>query len=1079
MTKNLNHYRRRFMTLCFFIVCLCALLAPAHAKTADRKDLFQFTSGNHVLGFQKDSMYLASGSHMLKVEFVGGKPATPVSKEGPSPDGKAPPLSKVTYSDIWDGVDIVYEKAKGSIVKSTYMIAAGKEPGSVRLRYNRPLSVDKSGNLVIRYETGRMTESKPIAWQVVEGKKKPVMVAYNLHSEREVGFTASDYDKNLPLVIDPSLTWHTFLGGSGDDNGQGIVLDSSGNIYVTGYSTAAWSETPVRDYYGSGTDAFAARLNPDGTLAWYTFLGGSKTDYGYVIALDSSGHVYVAGTSYGTWGDNPVRAYTGSTDMYDVFVAKLNSDGSLVWNTFLGGSSYDSPNGITVDSADNIYVAGRSMAKWSETPVRAYTASYDAFVARLNTGGSLIWHTFLGGSSVDYAYGLVTDLDGYIYVVGYVSAAWSETPVRAYTKGGEGYAAKLNTDGSLIWHTFLGGSGTDYAYNIALDSADNIYVTGRSNAKWSETPVRAYTKGYDAFVARLNTGGSLAWYTFLGGSGDDYGYGIATDLSGHIYVAGHSAAGWGDPDRPYISGIDAFAAKLNSNGSMVWNSFLGGSGNDYGQGMALDSTGSIYVVGYSGAAWPDTQVRAYYGSGNDAFVAMLNPVSSQSILVSRTGTGSGAVTTDPSGIDCGSTCLATFLEGTSVTLTAKAATGSNFTGWSGGCSGTGPCTVTMSRNITVSAEFTLEIHTVNATVASGPGTVSPATQAVSYGSSASVTVTPNEHCHITAITDNGQPVTGASKGMTAGRKGSAAKKTAKAKSIASAGLTGAFVPGPYTYTIDSVTIDHTVAATFDVDTEALKVTKTGTGKGTLTGTALTCGGSYCSSVYLYGATVTITAAADTGSKFAGFTGCDSVSGNTCTLLMTTHRDITARFTGDDDCVYTVSPTGKSFTYKGGSVSISVRAKGGEMCASPDVSASDAWIGTNVSAFRNNKGTLKITTPANNTSSERTGTVTIQGNPFAVAQAGAPCSLTIAPTGDAFTAEGGSGSFTVTTPTGCPWSVSPSVDWLITTTSSGSGPGSVSYTAMENTGKQRTGKITVYLTDTPTKKKVFTVTEKKK
>ena len=257
------------MTLCFFMLCVIVCSVPARAKTGD---VLELTSGSHILGFSPDSVYMATGSHMLKVDFVNGKPVSPVSKEGPSSGRTTPPLSKVTYTDIWEGIDIAYEKASGSIVKSTYTVAPGHAPASIRLRYNRPLSMDKNGNLVVRYDTGTMTESKPIAWQVIGGKKKPVMVAYNLTSDKDVGFTVKDYDESLPLVIDPYFSWNTFLGGSKDDCAYAVTVDSEGSIYVAGYSQGAWG-LPVQAF-SSDTDAFVAKLAAAGSLTWKTFLGG-------------------------------------------------------------------------------------------------------------------------------------------------------------------------------------------------------------------------------------------------------------------------------------------------------------------------------------------------------------------------------------------------------------------------------------------------------------------------------------------------------------------------------------------------------------------------------------------------------------------------------------------------------------------------------------------------------------------------------------------------------------------------------------------------------------------------------------
>ncbi|MBI2864709.1 MAG: SBBP repeat-containing protein, partial [Chloroflexi bacterium] len=201
-------------------------------------------------------------------------------------------------------------------------------------------------------------------------------------------------------------------------------------------------------------------------------------------------------------------------------------------------------------------------------------------------------------------------------------ATWG-TPVRSYYGSGtDAFAAKLSSSGSLTWNTFLGGSGTDSGESIAVDGGGNVYVAGYSNATWG-TPVGSYGSGYDAFAAKLSGSGSLTWNTFHGGSGDDFGKTIAMDGSGNVYVVGISTATWGSPVRSYYgSGQDAFAAKLNSSGSLTWNTFLGGSGTDSGL-ATVDGSGNVYIAGQSNATW-GTPVGSYT-SGYDAFAAKLSP----------------------------------------------------------------------------------------------------------------------------------------------------------------------------------------------------------------------------------------------------------------------------------------------------------------------------------------------------------------------------------------------------------------------------------------------------------------------
>ncbi len=607
--------------------------------------LLQYTSGGHILGFRQGEMFLAAMDHALKVEFVDGNPVVPkeegaldkgqkseaqrhkgteagkqLTQKG-SEDGKAKPLGSIRYANLWEGVDLVYEREQGGVAKSTYYVAPTSSRGTkggvnqIRLRYNVSVQIDKSGSLLLAFETGQLKESAPVAWQEINGNRVYVDVRFSQLGEKEIGFQAGQYDASYPLVIDPTLSWNTFLGESTDDDfAYGVAVDSSGNVYVAGYSFVTWG-SPVRAYTGN-EDAFVAKLSNAGALTWSTFLGGSGADIGYAIAVDSSGNVYATGYSSATWG-SPVTAYTSGKDG---FAAKLSSAGALTWHTFLGGSGTDDEGyNIAVDSSGNVYAGGFSNATWG-SPVRAYTAGYDAFAAKLSSAGALTWNTFLGGTGAETRGAIAVDSSGNVYVAGYTDATWG-SPVRAYTSGADSYAVKLSSAGALTWNTFLGGTGADAAESIAVDSSGNVYVSGSSGATWG-SPVTAYTSGVDGYAAKLSSAGALTWNTFIGGSGNDTAYGIAVDSIGNVYVSGKSGATWGSPGRAYTSGTDGIAAKLSSAGALTWNTFLGGSGTDTIRGIAVDSSDNVYVSGYTDATW-GSPVTAYTGNV-EAFAAKIS-----------------------------------------------------------------------------------------------------------------------------------------------------------------------------------------------------------------------------------------------------------------------------------------------------------------------------------------------------------------------------------------------------------------------------------------------------------------------
>ena len=400
--------KRKFLLLGLIVAMVAALVAPTAvfaepngeqgaAGTVGGANLLQFTSDGNVLGFNQDGVIIASADHMLKMNFLNSNLVTPEAdntlSETPG-NGAAPALCKVTYNNVWDGVTIVYSASEGAIMESSYYLDPinGVIPvGSIRLAYNRPVSLDKNGNLVITYENGTIMEATPVAWQEINGQQQPVTSAYVLYGNNEVGFSLGKYVPGVPVVIDPVMTWNTFLGGSGNDWSTAIAVDGSGNVYVGGWSDATWGTNPVRGFtsVGSGTsyNIFAAKLDSGGNLLWNTFLGNSPAPgavAGTGIAVDSIGNVYVAGTSTATWGA-PVVPYTSGNE--NAFAAQLNSSGVVQWNTFLaagGTSGYG--NAIAVDIS-GVYVAGTN------------TTSGDAFVAEVSSSGDLQWATSLGNGT--------------------------------------------------------------------------------------------------------------------------------------------------------------------------------------------------------------------------------------------------------------------------------------------------------------------------------------------------------------------------------------------------------------------------------------------------------------------------------------------------------------------------------------------------------------------------------------------------------------------------------------------------------------------------------------------------------
>ena len=390
------------------------------------------------------------------------------------------------------------------------------------------------------------------------------LIGLTMAERGEVEFSLGSYDPDYPLTIYPSYAWHTFYGSEDYDDGNAVVTDGSGNVYVTGVSGSTWNgptgQTPLHPHSGS-YDIFVLKLNSSGAYQWHTFYGsGEGYDVGDAVVTDESGNVYVTGISGSTWkgpiGQTPLHSHSGSPD---IFVLKLNSSGAYRWHTFYGPSEWDDGKAITTDGNGNVYITGTSLETWNgpalQSPLHAYSGSDDIFVLKLNSSGAYQWHTFYGSGTYDYGNAIATDGSGNVYITGTSFETWNgpelENPLHAYSAGDDIFVLKLDSSGAYQWHTFYGSSERDHGNAIVTDGSGNVYVTGISVSSWNgpdgQSPLHAHTGYSDILVLKLDSSGAYQWHTFYGSNDLDYGYGIAADGSGNVYVTGTSSESWNGP----------------------------------------------------------------------------------------------------------------------------------------------------------------------------------------------------------------------------------------------------------------------------------------------------------------------------------------------------------------------------------------------------------------------------------------------------------------------------------------------------------------------------------------------------
>ena len=567
-----------------------------------------------------------------------------------------PTYAKVKYLDVYPGVDLVYY-GNHSQLEYDFVLTPGADPSIIRLRFDglitSPLQVDSKGNLVLMSEGRELLLKKPFIYQESDGRREEIVGEYVLRDSNLVGFEVGTYDVARPLVIDPVLVYSTYLGGSGGDIGYGITVDVDGNVYITGSTFVSPdfpTANPLQPTSGGSEDAFVAKLKDGSTLIYSTYLGGSGLDRGSSIAVDAAGNAYVTGLTSSTDFPtaNPLQAVKGGGN-WDTFVAKLNSDGSaLLYSTYLGGDRDDEGYSIAVDAADNAYVTGSTASSDFPTvnplqpEVGPTVFGGDAFVAKLTPdGSSLVYSTYLGGTFSDFGFGIAVDSARNAYITGGTESTDFPTanPLQPANSGfEEAFVTKLDPSGStLIYSTYLGGGNSDRGADIALDESGNAYVTGNTSSSDFPTAnplqpvIGSIALGGDAFVAKLNPeGSSLVYSTYLGGSGSDIVSGIDVDASGNAYVIGKTESSdfpTANPLQPVLgSSRDAFVAKLNPEGSsLVYSTYLGGNTFDEGQAIAVDSAGSAYVTGWTSSAdFPTANpLQPALGGGNNAFVARI------------------------------------------------------------------------------------------------------------------------------------------------------------------------------------------------------------------------------------------------------------------------------------------------------------------------------------------------------------------------------------------------------------------------------------------------------------------------
>ncbi len=522
----------------------------------------------------------------------------------------------IKYSDLWPGIDLQYVMSLGG-AKYEFLVSPGADPADIRIQ--------SEGHDVLSLETTCLRIQRDDGVLVDEGlrvfqSQGDIEARFVDYDSNCYGFNIGSYDRSETLVIDP-LLYSTYIGGGGPDEGYGIEVDDSGNVYVTGLTFS--SGFPILDAYddtqGGYSDSFVLKLNATGNgILYSTFVGGGGEDYGNSIAIDENGNAYVTGDTSSS--DFPIQNYYDNSHNggdTDCFVFKLSATGdSLVYSTFIGGDGDDVGRAIVVDGLYNAYVTGHTSSSNFPTENALNTTNnggVDVFILKLNSGGdSLSFSTYLGGNNLESGYGIAIDDNSNVYVTG---ATWSSIfPTinafdNSYNGNSDGFVLKLNSTGTdIIYSTFVGDTGWDMSYGIAVDSSFNAYVTG--NTASSNFPLEneydsAMNGASDAFVLKLNaTGNGLHYSTFIGGAGEEAGRSIDLDSSNQACITGEVDSSDFPTVNPLLSGYggatDCFVVRLSAAGNALnYSTYIGGEDTDTGRCITVADNDLVYMTGYT------------------------------------------------------------------------------------------------------------------------------------------------------------------------------------------------------------------------------------------------------------------------------------------------------------------------------------------------------------------------------------------------------------------------------------------------------------------------------------------------
>lgn len=562
-----------------------------------------------------------------------------------------PQYEKVTYLNIYPGIDLEFI-ANGTF-KYNFIVHPGAKLSDIKIRFKGAESEKQNDLSKIKLKTplGDIIESIPKSY-LIENQSvlSEIKVDYVEVSPGVFGLNCNTYQDYLTLIVDPT-PWATYFGGTAYENGSSVATDSLGNVFVAGYSYSSIGIATSGAYqssYGGNNDGFVLKFDDQGTLKWATYYGGNNNDYTYNLSVTQQGNVMVAGLTGSSAGIASSGAWQSSLQgITDAFVVKFSNSGTRIWASYFGGNNLDYGYSVTTDSAENVVLLGYTNSSIGIASSGAYqtalAGSNDAFIAKFNNNGNLIWSTYYGGSNDDYAAGICSDHFGNIYFTGFSASTTgiaSSNAYQPYLSGAntnyDAFLVKLNAAGNRIWGTYFGGEEDEDGRSVTVGQSGEIYMVGLTKSSTGIATPNAFQTMYkgefDAFLARFDSSGQIGWATYFGGDGDDYADGVCVDAFGKIVFTGFTGtkSGLATPNahqNQLLGDVDAIVVKMDTSGTRIWSTYYGGSLEDYSNGVAIGLSNQVVITGLSNSAalvatangW-----QTFLAGTNDAFVVSLS-----------------------------------------------------------------------------------------------------------------------------------------------------------------------------------------------------------------------------------------------------------------------------------------------------------------------------------------------------------------------------------------------------------------------------------------------------------------------